>query len=330
MALTSPIRMKSAKAGDSVYAQTAFPVAVNNRMAIPPGTYVQGVIDSLSLPGWMSPHAQLQFHFTKLIFANGYTVELSAPQAGNSAAAPDDVIPAMAGAYVMVSSASDVLLDNGSQIEMVLQVPVALDADRVNAAVHDSRTFSLDQLKPASRCRPIPGSPGSPDTVIPGSPGTPGTPSTTVPGGPGMPDIVIPGTPPTPGTPTTVLPGSPATAGIPCPAAPIVSANPKAQSYRQAFQMDRLAQISGKLLPAGSYEAVWKGLGPMTQVEIRLKGDLVATVPARVVLLNQKAPADKPEMIAGDDGTSALQSLRFSGLTLALYFDQGAAPAGTK
>jgi hypothetical protein len=127
-----------------------------------------------------------------------------------------------------------------------------------------------------------------------------------------------------------VLPGTPATAGMPCPAAPIVSANPKVQSYRQAFQMDRLAQISGKLLPAGSYEATWKGPGPMTQVEIRLKGDLVATVPARVVLLNRKSPADKPEMIAGDDGTSVLQSLRFAGLTLALYFDQGASSTGTK
>ena len=45
VALTEPILAKSAKAGDSVYAETAFPVALNNQMAIPPGTFVQGQID---------------------------------------------------------------------------------------------------------------------------------------------------------------------------------------------------------------------------------------------------------------------------------------------
>ena len=35
LALTNPIMSKTAKAGDSVYAETAFPVAVKNQMAIP-------------------------------------------------------------------------------------------------------------------------------------------------------------------------------------------------------------------------------------------------------------------------------------------------------
>src|SRR5208282_5325843 len=66
LALTEPILAKSAKAGDSVYAESAFPVTVNNQMAIPPGTYVQGQIDSLTLPRWLSPHAEFQIHFTKI------------------------------------------------------------------------------------------------------------------------------------------------------------------------------------------------------------------------------------------------------------------------
>jgi hypothetical protein len=39
--LKNAISTKSARVGDSVYAQTSFPIAVNNRMVIPAGTYVQ-------------------------------------------------------------------------------------------------------------------------------------------------------------------------------------------------------------------------------------------------------------------------------------------------
>src|SRR5208282_3411284 len=66
LALTAPVWAKTAKPGESIYAESVFPVAVNNQMAIPPGTYVQGEIDSLSRPGWLSPHAQFQIHFTKM------------------------------------------------------------------------------------------------------------------------------------------------------------------------------------------------------------------------------------------------------------------------
>jgi hypothetical protein len=158
--------------------------------------------------------------FTKIIFANGYTVELAGPQnlsagqpptspasaePGTPPAPPDDVIAAVGNAYVLVSSQSDVLLDNGSHIDMVFQVPLQLDAANVAAAVRQSSPALLAQLKSATRCRPIPGTPGTPDTVIPGTPGTPGTPPTVIPGGPGMPDIVIPGTPGTPGTPAAQM-----------------------------------------------------------------------------------------------------------------------------
>src|ERR1700722_4752683 len=147
LALTSPILTRTAKPGESVYAETAFPVAVNNLIAIPPGTYVEGQIDSMARPGWLSPHAQFQIHFTKIIFANGYTVVLPGPQTVTTtpqpspqmSAAPqaslgpttDDVLAAVASPYVVVSSSSDVLLDNGSQLEMFLQVPLPLLADRV-------------------------------------------------------------------------------------------------------------------------------------------------------------------------------------------------------
>jgi hypothetical protein len=333
--LTSPILARTAKVGDGVYAQAVFPVAVKNQMAIPPGTYVLGQIDTLTLPGWLSPHAQFQIHFTKIIFANGYTVELAGAQnvatgpppaqlasaaSETPPAAPDDVIAAVATAYVEVSSANDVLLDNGAQIEMVLQLPLRLDAASVAAAVRLSNPALLAHLKSASLCRPIPGTPGTPDTVIPG---TPGTPPTVIPGGPGMPDTVIPGTPATPGTPDTVIPGSPGTPGVRCPSPPVVIPNPKVQSYKESFQVNAPVKVSGVPLPAGSYQVTWQGPGPSTQADIFQNGNMVVSVRARVVLLNRKSPADAAGTRTNPDGSVSLHSLRFAGQTFALYFDRG-------
>jgi hypothetical protein len=338
--LTNPILARTAKPGDAVYAAAAFPVAVKNQMAIPPGTYVQGQIDTLTRPGWLSPHAQFQIHFTKMIFANGYTVELAGPvnvttgqappQAASAApgtpiAPPDDVITAVATPYVQVSSASDVLLDNGSQIEMVLQVPLRLNAANVAAAVRVSNPSLLAHLKSATLCRPIPGTPGTPDTVIPGTPGTPGTPPTSIPGGPGMPDTVIPGTPGTPGTPATIIPGTPGTPGVRCPSPPVVIPSLNFQSYKQSFQISAPVQVSGVQLPAGAYQVTWQGPGPWAQVDVYQNGNRVVSVLARVVLLNRKPPADAPGTSTNSDGTVFLRSLRFAGQTFALYFDQGEA-----
>jgi len=339
LVLTSPILARSAQAGENVYAEVSFPVAVNNQMAIPTGTYVQGQIDTLVRPGWLSPHAQFQIHFTKIIFTNGYSVDLAgfqnlsvteraapavAPAPGTPIPPPSDVLAAVATAYVLVSSRSDVLLDNGSEIEMVLQVPLSLDAAKVGAAVRQSNPEQLDRLKSATRCRPIPGTPGTADTIIPGTPGTPGTPPTVIPGGPGMPDTVIPGTPATPGTPDTVIHGSPGTPGISCPGPPVVISYPKAQNHSQSFEVSAPIQVSGKVLPPGSYQAVWKGPGPLAQVDILQNGSPVMSLRARVVLLSRMSPANTTGTRANSDGSLSLQSLRFAGQAFALYFDQAA------
>jgi len=333
LALTAPLLTRSAKAGESVYAETAFPVVVNNQMAIPPGTYVQGQIDSLMRPGWLSPHAQFQMHFTKIIFSTGYTVQIA--DLGNTDEQPptalpaltadasaqplgDDIIAAVSTPYVEVRSVSDVLLDNGSQIEMVLQVPLSLNAAKVAAAVLQSRSRPPAQFKSATRCRPIPATPGTPDTVIPG---TPGTPPTVIPGGPGMPDTVIPGTP---GTPPTVISGSPGSPEMPCPGPPIVLPNSKPQVHRKPFRIASQLGVYGTLLAAGSYQFAWNGPGPTAQVEISENGNLVARVPARVVLLKGESSTDTIGTTAKADGSLSLASLRFAGEKLALYFDQAA------
>jgi len=76
LTLTQGITTKTAKEGDPVYAQTAFPVAQNNRIVIPAGSYVQGVVRRVARPGRVKGRAELQLSFTSMILPNGYTVLL--------------------------------------------------------------------------------------------------------------------------------------------------------------------------------------------------------------------------------------------------------------
>jgi hypothetical protein len=74
--LEHAITTKSAKVGDPIYAVTTFPYAVDGQMLVPAGTYVQGRISAIQRPGRVKGRAELLFHFTTLIYPNGYTVLL--------------------------------------------------------------------------------------------------------------------------------------------------------------------------------------------------------------------------------------------------------------
>lgn len=74
--LRSAVNTKSAKPGDGVYLASAFPVAVGNRVMIPAGVYVQGVVDRVQRAGHVKGRAQLDMHFTSIIFPNGSVVEI--------------------------------------------------------------------------------------------------------------------------------------------------------------------------------------------------------------------------------------------------------------
>jgi hypothetical protein len=74
--LRSAINTKSAKPGDGVYLGSTFPVVVGNRVMIPSGVYVQGVVDRVERAGRVKGRAQLDMHFTSIIFPNGSVVEV--------------------------------------------------------------------------------------------------------------------------------------------------------------------------------------------------------------------------------------------------------------
>jgi len=74
--LRSSVNTKSAKPGDGVYLASTFPVVVGNRVMIPAGVYVQGVVDRVARAGHVKGRAELDMHFTSIIFPNGSVVEI--------------------------------------------------------------------------------------------------------------------------------------------------------------------------------------------------------------------------------------------------------------
>lgn len=74
--LRSSVNTRSARPGDGVYLASTFPVVVGNRVVIPAGVYVQGVVDRVQRAGRVHGKAQLDMHFTSIIFPNGTVVEI--------------------------------------------------------------------------------------------------------------------------------------------------------------------------------------------------------------------------------------------------------------
>ena len=74
--LKQAISTKTAREGDAVYAETTFPIAIDDRILIPVGTYVQGKISHIQRGGHVKGRAELLLHFTSMIYPSGYTVML--------------------------------------------------------------------------------------------------------------------------------------------------------------------------------------------------------------------------------------------------------------
>jgi len=74
--LKQAISTKTAKDGDPVYAEVAFPFVVDERIVIPAGTYIQGKIEHVQRGGHVKGRAEVLIHFTSMIYPNGYTVML--------------------------------------------------------------------------------------------------------------------------------------------------------------------------------------------------------------------------------------------------------------
>lgn len=207
--LRSAVNTKSAKPGDGVYLVSTFPVVVGNRVMIPAGVYVQGVVDRVERAGRVKGKSQLDMHFSSIIFPNGTVVEIpgmvnSLPgaknqsvdangegtieQAGNKGRNAGEVakvaVPvggtvgaigglpgghplaggiagvgaglAAAGLATLFTRGADVNIENGTQLEMVLQRPLILEEENLTAAgAEPSLVPAAHQLKPLEKPKPL-------------------------------------------------------------------------------------------------------------------------------------------------------------------------------
>jgi len=76
--LENGVSTGSAKAGDSLYFRTSFPITQNNRIVIPVGCYLRGEVLETKRPGRIKGRGEFRMRLNTLIFPNGYTVDLNA------------------------------------------------------------------------------------------------------------------------------------------------------------------------------------------------------------------------------------------------------------
>jgi hypothetical protein len=83
--LENGISTRSAKAGDSLYFHTSFPVTLNNKVVIPVGSYIRGSLLEAKRPGRVKGKGEFRLRLESLIFPNGYTVDLlAAPRSADT------------------------------------------------------------------------------------------------------------------------------------------------------------------------------------------------------------------------------------------------------
>ncbi|GAC1617747.1 MAG: hypothetical protein PVS2B2_11940 [Candidatus Acidiferrum sp.] len=83
--LENGISTGNARAGDSVYFRTSFPITQNNHVIIPVGSYLRGELTETKRPGRLKGRGEFRMRLNTLILPNGYTVDLTAvPRSADS------------------------------------------------------------------------------------------------------------------------------------------------------------------------------------------------------------------------------------------------------
>src|SRR5207245_8113705 len=83
--LENGLSTRSAKACDSVYLLTSFPITQDNRIVIPVGSYLRGALLESKRPGRIKGKGEFRLRLDTLILPNGYTVDLlAAPRSADT------------------------------------------------------------------------------------------------------------------------------------------------------------------------------------------------------------------------------------------------------
>ena len=80
-----------------------------------------------------------------------------------------------------------------------------------------------------------------------------------------------------------------------------------------SLQVDNPVTVNGKPLAAGDYTVKWDGAGPDVQLNIMRGKNVVTTVPAHMLDLEQAPGRDSVVTSVNSDGHKSLNEIRFSG-----------------
>jgi type IV secretion system protein VirB10 len=73
LSMINSISTKSASEGDRIYLETSFPILVDGKIVIPPGSYVAGTVTESKRPGRVKGRGELYVRFDSLTLPNGVT-----------------------------------------------------------------------------------------------------------------------------------------------------------------------------------------------------------------------------------------------------------------
>jgi hypothetical protein len=78
LSLINSVSTKHSAEGDRVYLETVFPILVNGRIVIPPGSYVAGTVTQVKRPGRVKGRGELYVRFDSITLPNGVTRDFRA------------------------------------------------------------------------------------------------------------------------------------------------------------------------------------------------------------------------------------------------------------
>lgn len=192
LAVAQAISSKHSQPGDSINLQFVFPVVVGNRMVIPPGTYVQGIVDEITRKDRRYEVLSMKLRSANLIFSTGYTVPIPesvdvrptygllapadsthttrTPVMAAAGTTPDFPVPHMpsfgkivgitVGAMAAVTvvaliahSHRDFFMEAGTPVELSINSPLVLDESSASAAVQQFANVPPHIVRPPRRMR---------------------------------------------------------------------------------------------------------------------------------------------------------------------------------
>jgi type IV secretion system protein VirB10 len=78
LSLLNSVSTKHSAEGDRIYLETVFPILVNGKIVIPPGSYVAGTVTQVKKPGRVKGRGEIYVRFDSLTLPNGVTRDFRA------------------------------------------------------------------------------------------------------------------------------------------------------------------------------------------------------------------------------------------------------------